>query len=137
VSSSTSKPRSSSVEAKAIDLVIKYEKKRGWTAKCVRQKGKGYDVESKNKSDIRFIEVKGLGAKQPYTEFWLYPTPLKQLGENISKLFLYIVYDLKNSPKLIIIPPDKLFKNLGIRSLLSFKATKTVLKDVQVIPLEK
>jgi hypothetical protein len=98
------------VESKAMELVMKYEKKKGRNPKDVcKDKRYPCDIISKG----RYIEVKGQSSKQP-DGIWLYKTTLKKLGDNILKYWIYVVYDIEKKPKLRKIPPEKIFGNLEI-----------------------
>ena len=84
------------VEEQCIKIVIDYEKKQGRIAQRIPQ-GKGYDVESTG----RQIEVKGhKGNKPPFA--LLNGNNIKGL-QKAENWFLYIVYNLTDNPKIIIL----------------------------------
>lgn len=100
-----------SVELKAMELVIRYEKgKRGNPKDVHKDKQYPCDIISRK----RYIEVKGKSSSKPPQFIFLYKTTLKKLGNNIKKYWIYIVYDIKREPKLRMIPPGKIFGNLEI-----------------------
>lgn len=111
-----------SIEDIAIRLIRKYEKGEGREAFDVRKFGRGYDIESIGELENRYIEVKSLGKGQkPYTAYWIYPTFLKRLGEDVDKFYLYIVYYKKDKPYLRIVTPDKLLRNLQPVTVFEFR----------------
>jgi hypothetical protein len=113
-------------EIKAMDFVINYEKEQGRNPKDVSKTGCGYDI----RSDERCIEVKGQSSKQP-DFIGLYKKTLKNLGKDVLNYYIYLVYDIKEHPKLKIIPPDVIFGNLEIdpQFLLPSKAIRGI-KDI-------
>ena len=97
------------LEDKAIQLVIKYEKKQGRKPERIK---KCYDVKSGN----RYIEVKGSRSGKSPSFILVYPSFLWTLGKNIGRYYIYFVYNIKKNknPKLLIIPPDIIFKSLRL-----------------------
>ena len=85
------------VEQEAIKIVIEYEKKKGRKARDVSKDKKevGYDVLS----DGRKIEVKGLGGRNPFFKLNNYNF---QSFRKEPNFYLYLVFDVKTKPKLII-----------------------------------
>jgi hypothetical protein len=100
---------SSAVEQKAITLVMGYERSEHRSPKDVSKQKCGYDI----KSGDRYIEVKGQSSKRA-DGIWIYSSIVRKLGKDLSNYYVYIVYDIKGTPKLKIIEPDDIFKNLQI-----------------------
>ena len=97
------------VERKAITLVMEYEKLQNREPEDVSKQKCGYDI----KSGDRYIEVKGQSSKWA-DGIWIYASIVRKLGKDLSNYYVYIVYDIKNNPKLKILEPDVIFKNLRI-----------------------
>lgn len=118
-----------SVEQKAMGIVMNYEKSQGRNPKDVSRTKCGYDVKSGN----RFIEVKGQGSKRA-AWIWINNSIVRNLGRNLANYYIYIVYDIKNTPKLKILEPGVIFKNLKIDTL--FLLTTAVInkhgKDIKL-----
>ena len=116
---------SRTIEQKAIDLIIQYEKGRGRNAKDVHGSKLGYDI----KSTGRYIEVKTRKSEK-IGFVKIYDSLIRTLGKNISKYYIYYVYNMKRNPKLIVVGPDVIFKNLEteVQFLLRAKHIKA-LKD--------
>ena len=94
-------------EKRALDLVIKYERKQGRKPVDVRgKKGKHWDIESGN----RLIEVKGIGGQR--LDFWLTEYLSKFSKEESSRYYVYVVYNLDRKPCLKIIAPNEIFGNV-------------------------
>ncbi|MBI5733860.1 MAG: DUF3883 domain-containing protein [Candidatus Kerfeldbacteria bacterium] len=105
------------VELKALQIVMEYEKSQGRDPRNDSPKRCGYDI----KSGDRLIEVKGQG--HPRGDFiQLYKKLLVKLGKRISQYYIYVVYDIKNKPKLKIIPPDIILANLEIDTTFLLRA---------------
>ena len=117
------------VEQKAVNIVLKYEKKQGRKPINVSRDKCGYDI----KSDDRFIEVKGTKGKKAGW-FLITNTIVRTLGKNLSNYYVYIVYDINENPKLKILDPDDIFKNLKIDTnfLIPAKAVTKYGKDVAI-----
>ena len=99
------------VEQKAVKLVMEYESSQDRKPKDVSKQKCGYDI----KSGDRCIEVKGVSSKK--TSWILINNSIvRSLGKNLSNYYVYIVYDIKNNPKLKILEPDVIFKNLRINT---------------------
>ncbi len=97
-------------EKTAINFVMKYEKSEGRNPKIVSgTRGKHWDIESGK----RLIEVKGLCAGRQF-DFWLTDSLFEFDKLTRSKYYIYIVHDIgiRKQPKLKILYPDKIFKNL-------------------------
>ncbi len=95
-------------EELSIRYVMKYEKLQGRKPKDVSKRHIGYDIESGN----RFIEVKSRPKPNLFAFITLQDTILRKLGKGIAHYYIYIVFNMDRSPKLIIIQPDIIFKNL-------------------------
>lgn len=95
--------RDDEVERIAMEVVMRYERARGWTPFDVSKDGEHYDIRSEGPdADRRYIEVKG----RAQTGAVMLTAPevdkLRQLGD---RAFLYIVTCCKGEkPKLRIIP---------------------------------
>lgn len=118
----------SKTEKRAMMLVMDYERKQGRNPEDVSKKKCGYDI----KSDNRLIEVKGQSAKKP-DFISLYKQALNKLGDNTIHYYIYLVYDLKERPKLKILPPEKIFGNIEIEA--SFFIRGKVFKEIKDIEL--
>ena len=115
------------VEQKALQIVMKYERKQGRFPKDVSSKRCGYDIESSN----RLIEVKE--QSHPSGDFiQLYKKLFVKLAKRISQYYIYVVYDIRNQPKLKIIPPDVILANLEIDTTFLIRA-----KAYKDIPMAK
>lgn len=115
-------------EQKAMDIVMKFERKCGREPKDVSKTGCGYDI----KSNKRLIEVKGK-AQEGRIPQWinLYKKLISKLGKDIMNYYVYIVYDVrkkKGNPKLLIFPPEIVLSNLEIDTNFVFYP-KRVLKE--------
>ena len=116
------------IEKKAMGLVMNYERKQNRNPKDVSQSGLGYDI----KSGRRLIEVKGMS--HPRGDFIsLYKKLFVKLGKDISRYYIYVVFDIKNEPKLKIIRPSVILPNLEIETSFFLKAKSY--KDVEAIDL--
>ena len=95
-------------EKKAMDVVMKYEKKQGRNPKDVHlQRDIPYDI----KSGKRCIEVKGTKDKRP-TWVTMTDTLTRKIGKDLINYFVYIVYDIYGKPKLMILDFDAIFSHL-------------------------
>jgi hypothetical protein len=52
----------------------------------------------------------------------LYKKLFLKLGKNVSNYYIYVVFDIKNRPKLKIIPPETILANLEIETSFFIKA---------------
>ncbi len=95
-------------EEESIKYVIRFEKSQGRKPVDLSKKFIGYDVKSGN----RFIEVKSRPSEKLQPFITLHNALLRKLGKGLSRYYIYIVYDMKEDPKLVIIPPEVIFKNL-------------------------
>lgn len=116
------------VEEKAINLVMDYERGQGRESKDVSKTGCGYDI----KSGRRLIEVKGM--RHPTGDFiYLYKKLFLKLGKDVSRYYIYVVFDIKNKPKLKVIPPSVILANLEIETSFFLKAKSY--RDIKAIDL--
>lgn len=127
--------RPKEVERRAVEAVIRFEKKRGWLAKDMKDDhGCGYDVYSenmRNKKDFRCIEVKGRIGNVSNT-LNLYIKLKEKLGKKIKKYFIYLVRNVETSnPRVQFIEPEIIFKKLKIKKsfILKSKDYKKHLKN--------
>ena len=100
------------IEQKVIEIVMKYEKLQGREPKDVSRTKCGYDI----KSTERYIEVKGQSKKRA-GRIRMDHAIVRIFGKDSPNYYIYIVYDIKNEPKLKILEPDVIFKNLKIDTL--------------------
>ncbi|MBI5290438.1 MAG: DUF3883 domain-containing protein [Chloroflexi bacterium] len=85
--------RDDEVERIAMDVVMRYERSRGWTPYDVSQDGEHYDIRSESPTgEMRLIEVKGRAASGPIVLTGPELDKLRQLHE---RAFLYIVTKCK------------------------------------------
>lgn len=116
-------------EAKSIEYVMKYEKSEGRTPQDVSKKRLGYDIKSGN----RYIEVKSRPGSKIQPFITLHNHLLRSIGRGLSNYYVYLVYDMKNDPKLVIIPPEVVLKNLETKvSLLIRKKVYNKIKPIKV-----
>lgn len=95
--------RNTEIEDKAIKLVMHYERENN--PEDCHNKSVGYDVKCSNK----IIEVKGSTEKSlPFIV--LNASNVKALKEK-EKFFIYVVYDINENPKLMIIGREYIEKN--------------------------
>ena len=123
------KNMANTVEQKAIKIVMEYEKSKGRKPKDVSKQKCGYDIKSGDK----YIEVKGVSSKSA-SWIWISNSIVRNLGKELSNYYVYIVYNIKDNPKLKILEPDVIFKNLKIDTV--FLLTAAVInqrgKDVEL-----
>jgi len=110
--------RDDEVEQIAMNVVMQYERRRGWIPYDVSQDGEHYDIRSESPtSEVRYIEVKGRAASGPIILTSPEMDKLKQLG---ARAYLYIVtYCRGERPRLRIIndpmrflSPEMLFRQI-------------------------
>ena len=130
-------------EQKAIEIVMRYERKQGRKPVDVSTKGLGYDISSSG----RYIEVKGKAQGDGIPQWiTLYKKVISKLGRKIMKYYIYIVYDLpskkrrKTKPKLMILPSHLVLSNLEI-DVNYILFPKRIVKDkrskIDIIKLRK
>lgn len=95
-------------EEQSVKYVMRYEKAQGRKPVDVSKKLLGYDM----KSGSRFIEVKSRPGERIQPFITLHNALLRKLGKGLSRYYIYVVYDMRQEPKLVIIPPEIIFKNL-------------------------
>mgnify|MGYP001563714278 CR=1 FL=1 len=95
-------------EEQSIKYVMKFEKSQGRKPVDLSKKHIGYDIKSNN----RYIEVKSRPGTKIQPFITLANTLLRKIGKGLSRYYIYIVYDMKEEPKLVIVPPEIIFKNL-------------------------
>lgn len=113
---------------KAMYFVGQYELQNGRSYKEVHKEGVGYDIESFNSLEKRFIEVKGISESWlTYTWQPLHHTEVSFLQKNPNNFYLYIVYfDIPRDnrtqevlsgaiPTLFVIPGSQLLENFSIK----------------------
>ena len=108
------------IEKKAMDIVMKFERRKGLKPIDVSKERRGYDIKSGKKC----IEVKGTTSKRA-TWVTLNRSLLRKIGAFFNNYYIYIVYDINNKAKLKIIDSKYLFKNLEVATSL-FISTKSV-----------
>ncbi|MBU0665945.1 MAG: DUF3883 domain-containing protein [Nanoarchaeota archaeon] len=95
---------SNNISQLGMEAVIKYEKKSGRKPKDVSKTKVGYDIISSG----RRIEVKGVSSdKPPFIQFNQYNFKALQKENNF---WLYIVYNLKDKPKIIKLTKNEILK---------------------------
>lgn len=97
-----------SVEQQAIDFVVDYEKKHGRKSEVLSE-GSGYDILSKG----RKIEVKGVSKKKP--SFIIFNQFNFKALQREDNFYLYIVYNIDDQPKLLILNKNEVLKRLKFK----------------------
>ncbi len=121
-------------EELSIKYVIKFEKLQGRKPIDVSKRRIGYDIKSGN----RYIEVKSRPRAKIQPFLTLHNALLRKLGRGLSHYYVYVVYDMKKKPKLIIIPPEIIFKNLETEvKLLLRKKIYSKIKPIKLMKLNK
>lgn len=115
----------------SIKYVIEYEKKRGCKPVDVSKKLIGYDIKSGN----RYIEVKSRPGEKIQPFITLHNSLLRKLGKGLSHYYIYIVYDMKKEPKLVVVPPEIIFRNLETNVSLFIR--KKVYNKIKSVKLRK
>lgn len=111
---------------KAIEIVMEYEKKQGRNPEMVNKFKEGYDL----KSDGRYIEIK-INEKNR-GDLLLSFRNFKKLGKGISNYYIYLLRG-ENKPKLKIIEPDFILKNINLLTLINLKSKE--LNKIQEVEL--
>jgi len=112
-------------EELSIKYVMKFEKSQGRKPVDLSKQRIGYDI----KSDNRYIEVKSRPGKKIQPFITLHNALLRKLGKGLSCYYVYVIYDMRKEPKLVIIPPEIIFKNLETKvSLLIRKKVYNKIK---------
>ncbi len=97
------------VETKAVQLVMEYERKSGRKPRDVSAEKCGYDIESSGRN----IEVKGM-SHPTGDNILLYKKLFTKLGKKISNYYIYVVFDIRNTPKMKVLPLDLILANVEI-----------------------
>jgi hypothetical protein len=118
-------------EEESIKYVIKYERSQGRKPMDVSKKGLGYDIKSGN----RYIEVKSRPKGNIQAFINLHNHLLRSIGKKLSNYYIYIVYDMQKAPKLVIVPPDLVLKNLETFVILRVRGK--VYRKIKPISLKK
>lgn len=118
-------------EEVSIQYVIKYEKSQGRKPVDVSKKLIGYDVKSGN----RYIEVKSRPTSTLQPFITLHNHLLRSIGKGLANYYIYVVYDMRENPKLVIIPPEIVLKNLEIKTSLLIR--RRVYNQIGKIKLKK
>ena len=84
-------------EAWSMKIVKRYERREGGTVKDVSRENRGYDVESKRKNQVRFIEVK---SRIPGGSIELTRNEYETAQRLGSDYYLYVVSGVKTLPQL-------------------------------------
>ena len=103
------------LKKKAIELAINYEKKRGKNPERVNKFKEGYDI----KSEDRLIEIKINNKKN---DLLLSFKNFKKLGKDVNKYYIYLFYNLEDKPKLKVLDPDFILKNINLLTLINIKS---------------
>ena len=93
---------------KNIKYVINYESKQGRKPQDVSKKRVGYDI----KSGDRYIEVKSRPGSRLQPFLTLHNHLLRSIGKGLAHYYIYVIYDMKKDPKLVILPPELVLRNL-------------------------
>jgi len=101
---------------KAVELVIEYEKKQGRNPERVNKFKEGYDI----KAGERFIDIKINGKRE--NDLLLSFSKFKKLGKNISNYYVYLITEEGEKPKLQILEPEFIMKNLNLLTLINIKS---------------
>ncbi len=113
------------VDEQAVRIVLEYEKKRGWEPTDVSHNRSviGYDVLSRNRNELRTIEVKGTRK-----EYGIPDAAETEFTRNMTLIatHLYVVGNLDNSklkPILYVIPRKDIKKQyLKIKQTVHFSS---------------
>ncbi len=101
---------------KAVELVRRYEAEQGY--KTSKKTNTGCDFISRNN---RYIEVKSFLKRPRYLQVYSSIFKhLKQTKTGKNRYYIYVVFD-QQDPKLVIIPPRRIFKGVDIDKLFSIK----------------
>jgi len=118
-------------EEESIKYVLKYERSQGRKPIDVSKKRLGYDV----KSGRRYIEVKSRPGKNIQQFILLHNHLLRSIGRGLANYYLYIIYDMEQEPKLVIVPPSVVLKNLETNVQLLVR--KRVYGKIEPVNLKK
>ena len=118
-------------EEQSIKYVIRYEKSQGRKPIDVSRKRVGYDIKSEN----RYIEVKSRPGSTIQPFIILHNHLLRSIGKGLADYYLYLVYDMQNDPKLVIVPPETVLKNLETK--VGLLVRRKVYNKIKPIKLKK
>ncbi len=125
------------VEDKAVELVMDWERKNGRNPVDVRGKGLGYDIKSESASEKRCVEVKSR-SQERQTFVTMDGGLLKRLGKDVSNYYLYFVRNVENyRPTLRIVPAERVLSNLATTVRFKFAITKETMEGIKELPLSE
>jgi superfamily II DNA or RNA helicase len=98
---------SEEIEKIGMNIVMEYEKSQGREPEDVSKENLGYDIRSKGKNEIRYIEVK---ARKDEGSIALTLNEKNYAERFKEQYWLYVVYNAASNPELLIInnPAEKL-----------------------------
>src|SRR3989338_8382072 len=92
----------------SIKYVMKYERSQGRKPVDASKKHIGYDI----KSGGRYIEDKSRKKGNIQMFIKLHNSLLRTIGRGLANYYIYIMYDMDTSPKLVIVPHKVVLGNL-------------------------
>jgi len=127
---------------KALKLAQEYEKILNHKPSKKSRTGSDFTTQSK------YIEVKSFEKKSKYLH--IYSTIFKHLSKTkfgFDRYYIYVVFDKKH-PKMIIIPPNRIFRGINPRKLfditlgdywnyLSVNLSSKIYKGLKIIDLKE
>jgi hypothetical protein len=98
---------SEEIEKIGMNIVMEYEKSQGREPEDVSKENLGYDIRSKGKNEIRYIEVK---TRKNEGSIALTLNEKNYAERFKEQYWLYVVYNAASNPELLIInnPAEKL-----------------------------
>ncbi len=88
------------VERIAMEIAMEYERSQGREPEDVSKENLGFDIRSKGKDGVRYIEVKGRAKEGDVA---LTPNEWFKARRFKDQYYLYVVYNAVENPKLVII----------------------------------
>jgi len=88
------------VEKIAMEIAMEYERRQGREPEDVSAENLGFDIRSKGKEGVRYIEVKGRAKEGDVA---LTPNEWFKAKRFKDQYYLYVVYNAVENPKLVII----------------------------------
>ncbi len=88
------------VERIAMEIAMEYERSQGKEPEDVSKENLGFDIRSKGKDGVRYIEVKGRAKEGDVA---LTPNEWFKAKRFKDQYYLYVVYNAVDNPKLVII----------------------------------